>query len=83
MAPDMSVHPVCIWMQHVLTTSQPKARAGSYFFTEVRAGMATFFAMAYIIAVNCMCCGSVLLSTLTCTPSIDYFEHGWNLCLPC
>lgn len=29
-----------------------KTRAGSYFFTEVRAGLATFFAMAYIIAVN-------------------------------
>lgn len=29
-----------------------KARANSYFFTEMRAGLATFFAMAYIIAVN-------------------------------
>lgn len=29
-----------------------KARAGSYFCTELRAGLATFFAMAYIIAVN-------------------------------
>lgn len=29
-----------------------KARAGSYFLTELRAGLATFFAMAYIIAVN-------------------------------
>jgi AGZA family xanthine/uracil permease-like MFS transporter len=29
-----------------------KARKGSYFFTEIRAGVATFFAMAYIIAVN-------------------------------
>ncbi|KAL5458854.1 hypothetical protein PMIN07_006015 [Paraphaeosphaeria minitans] len=41
-----------MWIQHVLTASQPKARAGSRFFTEIRAGMATFFAMAYIIAVN-------------------------------
>ncbi|ERF70343.1 xanthine/uracil permease [Endocarpon pusillum Z07020] len=31
---------------------KPQARAGSYFFTELRAGLATFFAMAYIIAVN-------------------------------
>jgi AGZA family xanthine/uracil permease-like MFS transporter len=31
---------------------QPKERKGSYFFTELRAGLATFFAMAYIIAVN-------------------------------
>ncbi|KAL1840862.1 hypothetical protein VTJ49DRAFT_7654 [Mycothermus thermophilus] len=30
----------------------PKERKGSYFFTELRAGLATFFAMAYIIAVN-------------------------------
>lgn len=29
-----------------------KERKGSYFFTEVRAGLATFFAMAYIISVN-------------------------------
>ena len=29
-----------------------KARSGSYFCTEIRAGLATFFAMAYIIAVN-------------------------------
>ncbi|KUI74513.1 hypothetical protein VM1G_10073 [Cytospora mali] len=29
-----------------------KTRHGSYFFTEIRAGLATFFAMAYIIAVN-------------------------------
>jgi adenine/guanine/hypoxanthine permease len=31
---------------------QPRERKGSYFFTEIRAGLATFFAMAYIIAVN-------------------------------
>ncbi|KAK3337548.1 permease family-domain-containing protein [Cercophora scortea] len=30
----------------------PKERKGSLFFTELRAGLATFFAMAYIIAVN-------------------------------
>lgn len=29
-----------------------KTRRGSYFLTEIRAGLATFFAMAYIIAVN-------------------------------
>lgn len=29
-----------------------KTRAGSLFLTEIRAGLATFFAMAYIIAVN-------------------------------
>ncbi|KAK4150954.1 hypothetical protein C8A00DRAFT_45748 [Chaetomidium leptoderma] len=30
----------------------PKERKGSYFLTEMRAGLATFFAMAYILAVN-------------------------------
>ncbi|KAL4778540.1 permease family-domain-containing protein [Aspergillus varians] len=29
-----------------------RERKGSYFFTEIRAGLATFFAMAYIISVN-------------------------------
>ncbi|ORY14700.1 xanthine/uracil permease family protein-like protein [Clohesyomyces aquaticus] len=33
-------------------SGHPKARKGSYFFTELRAGLATFFAMAYIISVN-------------------------------
>lgn len=33
-------------------SGHPKERKGSYFFTEIRAGLATFFAMAYIIAVN-------------------------------
>ena len=32
---------------------QAKERKGSHFFTEFRAGLATFFAMAYIISVNC------------------------------
>ncbi|KAF4542193.1 putative xanthine/uracil permease [Lasiodiplodia hormozganensis] len=32
--------------------SPPKERKNSYFFTEIRAGLATFFAMAYIISVN-------------------------------
>ncbi|TGZ81068.1 putative nucleoside transporter [Ascodesmis nigricans] len=33
-------------------SGHPRQRAGSRFFTEIRAGLATFFAMAYIIAVN-------------------------------
>ena len=35
-----------------LTNVQPKERKNSYFLTEIRAGLATFFAMAYIISVN-------------------------------
>lgn len=37
---------------HQLMAWQPRERKGSYFFTEIRAGLATFFAMAYIISVN-------------------------------
>lgn len=33
-------------------SGHPKERPGSFFFTEFRAGLATFFAMAYIISVN-------------------------------
>ncbi|RYP53248.1 hypothetical protein DL768_001752 [Monosporascus sp. mg162] len=33
-------------------SGHPKERKSSYFFTEIRAGIAAFFAMAYIIAVN-------------------------------
>jgi adenine/guanine/hypoxanthine permease len=33
-------------------SGHPKERPNSYFFTEIRAGLATFFAMAYIISVN-------------------------------
>jgi AGZA family xanthine/uracil permease-like MFS transporter len=33
-------------------SGHPKERKGSHFFTEFRAGLATFFAMAYIISVN-------------------------------
>lgn len=33
-------------------SGHPKERKGSRFLTEVRAGIATFFAMAYIISVN-------------------------------
>lgn len=31
-------------------SGHPKERKGSYFFTEIRAGLATFFAMAYVSA---------------------------------
>ncbi|KAF9635375.1 Xanthine/uracil/vitamin C permease [Lasiodiplodia theobromae] len=37
---------------HASPNLLPKERKNSYFFTEIRAGLATFFAMAYIISVN-------------------------------
>ncbi|KAI1394851.1 permease family-domain-containing protein [Hypoxylon fuscum] len=43
--------PVGRWFQ-LDGSGHPKERKGSYFFTEIRAGVASFFAMAYIIAVN-------------------------------
>ncbi len=47
---------------------QPRERRGSRFSTELRAGLATFFAMAYILAVN----ASIVSDsggTCTCTPT--------------
>jgi AGZA family xanthine/uracil permease-like MFS transporter len=43
------VYPI---LSTVTDTRQPRERPGSFFFTELRAGLATFFAMAYIISVN-------------------------------
>ncbi|KFA47483.1 hypothetical protein S40293_02128 [Stachybotrys chartarum IBT 40293] len=64
-------------------SGHPKERKGSYFFTEFRAGIATFFAMAYIIAVNasivsdsggtCVCDGGA--DDPICIANDDY-----NLC---
>lgn len=50
----------CLCFSHVgrnglcslISPYQPRERKGAYFFTELRAGLATFFAMAYIISVN-------------------------------
>ncbi|KAL6690725.1 permease family domain-containing protein [Trichoderma pleuroticola] len=47
----VAVSPVGRWFR-LEGSGHPKERKGSYFFTEIRGGMATFFAMAYIIAVN-------------------------------
>ncbi|KAL6874601.1 hypothetical protein HDV57DRAFT_519741 [Trichoderma longibrachiatum] len=40
------------WWFRLDGSGHPKERKGSLFFTEIRGGLATFFAMAYIIAVN-------------------------------
>ncbi|KAH0152556.1 xanthine/uracil permease family protein-like protein, partial [Aureobasidium melanogenum] len=59
-----------------------RSRDGSFFFTEIRAGLATFFAMAYIIAVN----SSVVSDTggtCVCPPtSLDACatDVAYNLC---
>ncbi|CAI7656406.1 unnamed protein product [Penicillium pancosmium] len=43
--------PVGRWFR-LENSGHPRERKGSFFFTELRAGLATFFAMAYIISVN-------------------------------
>ncbi|KAI0838114.1 hypothetical protein F5Y06DRAFT_297108 [Hypoxylon sp. FL0890] len=43
--------PIGHWFQ-LDGSGHPKERKGSYFLTELRAGVAAFFAMAYILAVN-------------------------------
>ncbi|KAJ5628134.1 xanthine/uracil permease [Penicillium lividum] len=43
--------PVGRWFR-LENSGHPRERKGSFFFTEMRAGLATFFAMAYIISVN-------------------------------
>ncbi|EPE05338.1 purine transporter [Ophiostoma piceae UAMH 11346] len=47
----IAASPVGRWFR-LEGSGHPKERKGSYFFTEIRAGLAAFFAMAYIIAVN-------------------------------
>ncbi|KAF7560361.1 hypothetical protein G7046_g3775 [Stylonectria norvegica] len=47
----IAVGPVGRWFQ-LDGSGHPRERKGSLFFTELRAGLVTFFAMAYIIAVN-------------------------------
>ncbi|TEA06068.1 putative xanthine/uracil permease [Colletotrichum sidae] len=47
----IAASPVGRWFQ-LEGSGHPRERKGSYFFTELRAGLVAFFAMAYIIAVN-------------------------------
>ncbi|KAI8953423.1 purine transporter [Xylaria longipes] len=51
-------------------SGHPKERKGSLFFTEIRAGIVAFFAMAYILAVN----ASILADSggpCVCEPTAD------------
>ncbi|KAJ5097011.1 hypothetical protein N7456_007732 [Penicillium angulare] len=43
--------PVGRWFR-LENSGHPRERKGAFFFNEMRAGLATFFAMAYIISVN-------------------------------
>ncbi|KAF6808666.1 purine transporter [Colletotrichum sojae] len=63
----IAASPVGWWFQ-LEGSGHPRERKGSLFFTELRAGLVAFFAMAYIIAVNssivsdsggtCVCTGT-------------------------
>lgn len=62
----------------------PKERKGSFFLTEIRAGVAAFFAMAYILAVN----ASILSDsggTCVCEHSLDdpycNMDNAYLLCV--
>ncbi|RSL93211.1 hypothetical protein CEP52_013361 [Fusarium oligoseptatum] len=57
-------------------SGHPRERKGSAFFTEIRAGLATFFAMAYIIAVN-----SSIVSESGGTCVCNTFDDA-GLCVP-
>ncbi|KAL3419895.1 xanthine/uracil permease [Phlyctema vagabunda] len=69
---------------HLAGSGHAKARENSRFLTEIRAGLATFFAMAYIISVNatiltdsggtCVCPRAE--EDISCLADVDY-----NLCL--
>ncbi|KAK6581063.1 hypothetical protein PZA11_006551 [Diplocarpon coronariae] len=65
-------------------SGHPKARPGSRFLTEVRAGLATFFAMAYIISVNA---NITTASGGTCGPCLAQspfdcpLQEDYGLCL--
>ncbi|PMD20468.1 xanthine/uracil permease family protein-like protein [Hyaloscypha hepaticicola] len=64
-------------------SGHPKERRGSKFLTEIRAGLTTFFTMAYIIAVN----ASILTQsggTCVCTDTADptcATDVAYNDCL--
>ncbi|KAK7202806.1 putative nucleoside transporter [Myxozyma melibiosi] len=71
--------PVGRWFR-LENSGSRRERTGAFFFTEIRAGLATFFAMAYIISVNasitsesggtCVCNGTT--DDPTCDADTDY-----------
>ena len=57
-------------------------RKGSRFLTEMRAGLATFFAMAYIVSVNASIVAGESASA-SCSAQVTdfYYREWWNVCL--
>lgn len=66
-------------------SGHPKERKGSFFFTEIRAGLATFFA-----SMDFQYTYTPTIPWLTFIPSGLYYlrqqrhrlTNGWHLCLP-
>lgn len=59
-----------------------KERKGSRFLTELRAGLATFFAMAYIISVNAsIVSGKSHTDLRGIELELTYIRYWWNLYL--
>ncbi|KAJ5798860.1 uncharacterized protein N7503_006365 [Penicillium pulvis] len=67
--------PVGRWFR-LENSGHPRERKGSFFFTEMRAGLATFFAMAYIISVNANITsstgGTCVCSAEDCSTNSEY-----------
>ncbi|EFX02126.1 purine transporter [Grosmannia clavigera kw1407] len=74
----VAASPVGRWFR-LQGCGHPKERKNSFFFTEIRSGLAAFFAMAYVISVNasvvsdsggtCVCNDPVDIS---CSTDVDY-----------
>ncbi|KAK2623758.1 hypothetical protein QTJ16_006939 [Diplocarpon rosae] len=65
-------------------SGHPKARQGARFLTEIRAGLATFFAMAYIISVNAnitTASGGTCGACVAETPFDCPLQEEYGLCL--
>jgi xanthine/uracil/vitamin C permease (AzgA family) len=62
-------------------SDHPRERQGSRFLTEVTAGFATFFAMAYIISVNASIVSCKLLPISFVVPPLIHCSNRWNLCV--
>lgn len=65
-------------------SGHPKERKGSLFLTEIRAGIAAFFAMAYIIAVNASILsdsGGTCVCEHTASDPLCNMDDNYMLCL--
>lgn len=59
---------------------QEKERKDARFLTEIRAGLTTFFTMAYIIAVNVSRTYSAgMVAELLTSSGVHHLRHGRNM----